>query len=274
MVTTVLQTRIELENSRSRVLGDVEMSDRQMSVLTADLDKIKARREAHAHLEKIAAGDRDALALDAELQKEQSKKERQIVAERKLGDRSRERANELKELIRKAHMVDVIRQTAEQAVAFENALVAFEPLFEGIRVEIQKLDADRAALEESMRKFPDWAQNWLGSAFVQNFADRFRLAVLLEVQRIATGKKESAADFTATATLLFTNLQRAISTIEATASGDTTGRKKFRVANTNIVGISGGLNVRHDDVIFLPEDGETRKFLELGVLVPIDGSQQ
>ncbi len=273
-MVSALQSRVELENSYSRILGDIEISDKQVSVLSGELEKIKSRREAHAHLEKIAAGDRDTLALDAELAKEETKKERQIVAERKLGDRSRERIKELQELIRKAHMIEVIRRTAEQAVAFENALVAFEPLFEGIRVEIQKLDADRAALEASMRNFPDWAQNWLGSAFVQNFIDRFRLAVLLEVQRIATGKKESAADFTATATLLFTNLQRAISTIAATASGDTAGRKKFRVANTNIVGISGGLNVRHDDVIFLPEDGETRKFLELGVLVPIDGSQQ
>jgi hypothetical protein len=160
-------------------------------------------------------------------------------------------------------------------VDFENARLALNPILDQMRDEFSKFDTGRLELEQAVSQFPDWAKAWTGNHFLQEFENRFRAAVITEVQQIVSGKKDSFGPaFPATSADIFDRMHRLLKTIAATAAGGGEGRKLYRASNGAISGVSGGLNIRHGDLVCLEVDHpETGKLISMGVLEPVTEGQ-
>jgi hypothetical protein len=269
MSTTAMSTTA-LEEKLNRYRGDYAAHKRQGAVLSERLVQVKKEREEPAHLERIVAGNHDAIRLDDKLAKEQVGLEREINAREKLAAGSRRAAEELQPQIDQAHVGETVERAAAIAVGWENEYSAgLAPIFEYLVAEVQKYQAGRLALESATLTFPEWALAWLGRYFFQNVDSRIQSSLLAEVTRIVGGKN-SSAEFVKDTIAIFRNVERAFATIGRTAARGGKGSQMYRSIG-NINGISGGLNLRDGDLVcLLVDDGDTRKMLASGALEPVE----
>ena len=161
-------------------------------------------------------------------------------------------------------------KTAEQIDILERETEAFRPALAALSKSMNNFAARCAEIDAAMRReFPDRAKRWLGESYVSGFKDKFQRLLLLETQRLVMGAVAGSAqpDFATATKSQFELFHRAIKT--ATRQDGDDGRREYR-AVTNINGLSGGLNIGHGETIFLPNDAETKKFVTMGVLVPVE----
>jgi hypothetical protein len=270
-MSTATQSGSIHEKARAKHLSDVETHEREIAKANDRLAEIKTERENRDHLEKLLDRNAGAIRTDEGLAKEQATLEREISTRRRLIEDSRSAAEKLKPEIERAKGAETADVIERAFVNFENARLALNPLLDGLRDEFSKFDSGRVELEQAVSQFPDWAKTWTGNHFLQEFGDRFRAAVVAEVQQIVSGKKDSFGPaFPATASDIFDRMHQLLKTIAATAAGGGEGRRMYRASNGAISGVSGGLNLRHGDVICLEiDDPETQKLISMGVLEPV-----
>ena len=259
------------EKARAKHLSDVEMHQREIAKANQRLAEIKTDRENRDHLEKLLDRNAGAIRTDEGLAKEQATLEGDIAKRRQLIEGSRRAAEELGPHIERAKGAATADVIENAFINFENASLALNPIFAEMREEFSKFDSGRVELEQAVSQFPDWAKAWTGNHFLQEFENRFRAAVITEVQQIVSGKKDSFGPaFPVASSDIFDRMHRLLKTIAATAAGGGDGRKLFRASNGGISGVSGGLNFRHGDVICLEiNDPETQKLISMGVLEPV-----
>jgi hypothetical protein len=91
---------------------------------------------------------------------------------------------------------------------------------------------------------------------------------MVATQAVLAGKDKAPTEFVIALRKHFSRPVTALATIETTFAGGGPGRKMYRVSAGAIAAISGGLNVKHGDVIcLLVTDDETRRFVASGNLI-------
>jgi hypothetical protein len=235
------------------------------------LAELKTARGRRDHLEKILDHDAGAIRGDKKMAEDQQELEHEIATRQRVIEDSKRAAEELGPHIERAKGAETADVIERAFVNFENARLALNPLLDGLRDEFSEFDSGRVELEQAVSQFPDWAKAWAGNHFLQEFENRFRAAVVAEVQQIVSGKKDSFGPaFPATASDIFDRMHRLLKTVATTAAGGGDGRKMYRASNGAISGVSGGLNIRHGDVVCLEiDDPETQKLISMGVLEPV-----
>jgi hypothetical protein len=229
--------------------------------------EIKSKLEEPEFLQKLVARDPATIRAQEKMTQEITTLEREIPARKRLAEISNRAAEDLDKQIAQAGDREIAEKTIEQIVALENEAQAFFPALEALSAPMQSFSAQCALIEATMRRdFPNRARRWLGESIISQFKERFQRSVLLETQRIVTGKVPSE-DFASTTSSHFSLLHRAI--VIATGQHDSDGRRKYRAVG-NINGLSGGLNVQHGEELYLPDDAETKKFLAVGVLIAVE----
>jgi hypothetical protein len=264
-------TREAHEKMRATHLTKVDEHEREIAKAKQRLAEIKTIREGREHLEKILERDTSAIRVDEKMAQEEKTLEREITSRERLAAESRRAADNMAPEIERAKGAEAADVIEKAFVNFENARLALNPLLDEMRDEFSKFDSGRVELEQAVSQFPDWAKAWAGNHFLQEFENRFRAAVITEVQQIVSGKKDSFGPaFPAAAADIFDRMHRLLKTIAATAAGGGDGRKMYRASNGAISGVSGGLNIRHGDVVCLEvDDPETGKLISMGVLEPV-----
>jgi len=161
------------------------------------------------------------------------------------------------------------RDVADKIDNLEKETEAFRPALAALSKGMQSFAARCTEIDAIIRpEFPDRAKRWLGESYVAGFKDKFQRLLLLETQRLVMGTVAGSAqpDFATATKSQFELFHRAIKTAARQDGGD--GRQEYR-ALTNIGGLSGGLTIGAGEIIFLPDDAETKKLIASGALAPI-----
>jgi hypothetical protein len=164
-------------------------------------------------------------------------------------------------------------ETTEPLSALEKSAKACMPLLGDMVNGARAFEHNYLAFDGVIRSWPEVQRRWF-NVCLQHARSAFHNACLAELGKVLPNipkpYSQPGANFADKVEAIFVNLTKARATVEASVTGGGPGRARYRAIG-QIGGISGGLNVANDDVIFLlVDDQEVKHLVATGVLVQVN----